>query len=117
MIVTNDVFCPDLSFHSSTIACATWCAAHILLTCHFMLTNPSVEKHSLNMSSTVVLPSRGFSVDVFYNILMFIGVKTRNLVFLWTTCREVSREFKDTAERVFVSRHIKKPFLKIAGGT
>ncbi|KAK7049833.1 hypothetical protein VNI00_005263 [Paramarasmius palmivorus] len=57
-----------------------------------------------------------WSADVFYNILLFTGVNERDMLFLWTTCREVSRDFKDAVERVFITKHLKKTFLKIDGG-
>ncbi|KAH8102089.1 hypothetical protein BXZ70DRAFT_1006712 [Cristinia sonorae] len=48
-----------------------------------------------------------FNTDVFYNILLFSGTKTHDLTWLWTSCREVSRAFKDATERVFITRHLK----------
>lgn len=56
-----------------------------------------------------------FSADVFYAILMFTGVKIHNLVWLWTS-RNVSRQFKDAVERVFIMRHLKRTRLSIYGG-
>lgn len=67
------------------------------------------------MSSSSKPPSR-FSPNVLHNILMFSGTTVEDMTWLWTTCREVSREFKDAAERVFVSRHLKRISLFIDAG-
>ncbi|KAK7026503.1 hypothetical protein VNI00_015583 [Paramarasmius palmivorus] len=59
-----------------------------------------------------------FNSNVFFNILMFVGVKESDLTFLWTTCRGVSRDFKDAVERVFIARHIQKTWIRfIHAGT
>ncbi|KAK0470269.1 uncharacterized protein EV420DRAFT_1499461 [Desarmillaria tabescens] len=52
--------------------------------------------------------------DIFYEILLNSGVKDPS--FLWITCRQVSRSFKDAVERVFVARHLKKTWLHIDAG-
>ncbi|ESK94734.1 hypothetical protein Moror_14229 [Moniliophthora roreri MCA 2997] len=57
-----------------------------------------------------------FPPDIFFNVLLFVGVKDRDLLFLWTTCREVSRDFKNAVERVFIIKHLNKTFLKMDGG-
>lgn len=56
-----------------------------------------------------------FSADVLYRILMFTGVKIHDLVWLWTS-RNVSRQFKDAVERVFIIRHLKRTCLSSNGG-
>lgn len=91
-----------------------WCAESVSIILRSLRTNPLRLADQMSSSTMAQTP---FSADVFYNILMFIGVKTRDLVFLWTTCREVSRDFKNAVEHVFITRHIKKTFLKIDGGT
>ncbi|KAH8102084.1 hypothetical protein BXZ70DRAFT_52549 [Cristinia sonorae] len=49
--------------------------------------------------------------DLFYEILMLVGVKIEDMTWLWTTGREVSRAFKDATERVFIERHLKYTYL------
>ncbi|KAK1215251.1 hypothetical protein PQX77_022153 [Marasmius sp. AFHP31] len=61
-------------------------------------------------------PPLAFNADVFSRILMLIGTKDRDMLWLWTTCREVSRDFKEAVERVFILRHLKKTWLKVDGG-
>ncbi|KAJ8082634.1 hypothetical protein PM082_008489 [Marasmius tenuissimus] len=61
-------------------------------------------------------PPLTFNIDVFSCILMFIGTKDRDMLWLWTTCREVSRDFKEAVEQVFILRHLKKTWLKVDGG-
>ncbi|KAK0494033.1 hypothetical protein EDD18DRAFT_379479 [Armillaria luteobubalina] len=39
------------------------------------------------------------------------GVK--DLTFLWINCRQVSRNFKEAVERVFVIKHLKKTWILI----
>lgn len=57
-----------------------------------------------------------FSADVISLILMHVGVKAKDLTFLWATCRVVSRDFKNAVEHVFETRHLKRTFLKMDGG-
>ncbi|KAF9269822.1 hypothetical protein L218DRAFT_993813 [Marasmius fiardii PR-910] len=57
-----------------------------------------------------------FNADVFSSILIHIGVRVEDMVFLWTTCREVSRGSKDAVERVFIMKHLKRTYLKIDAG-
>ncbi|KAK0470259.1 uncharacterized protein EV420DRAFT_1757822 [Desarmillaria tabescens] len=52
--------------------------------------------------------------DVIYEILLQYGV--RNLSFLWLNCRPVSRNFKDAVERVFVTKHLRKTWLRVDTG-
>ncbi|KAL0564403.1 hypothetical protein V5O48_017646 [Marasmius crinis-equi] len=61
-------------------------------------------------------PERTLSADVFFHVLMYIGTKEEDMTFLWTTCREVSRDFKDAVERVFIARHLKKTYLRVDAG-
>ena len=68
------------------------------------------------MSTTTAPSNERVPVNVIFNTLMFLGPDTADLVFLWTTCREVSRNFKTAAERVFVTRHLNKTTLWIYGG-
>ncbi|KAL0564402.1 hypothetical protein V5O48_017645 [Marasmius crinis-equi] len=65
--------------------------------------------------STFVAPRTPltFSSDAFFHVLMHIEVKDQHLVFLWTTCRGASKDFKDAVERVFITRHLKKTSLKV----
>lgn len=55
---------------------------------------------------TIRVPS-----DLFYPILLSFDCKSSDLVFLWTTCREVSRDFKNAIERVFMYRHLEETSL------
>ncbi|KAF9003736.1 hypothetical protein BDZ89DRAFT_1145975 [Hymenopellis radicata] len=45
--------------------------------------------------------------DVYYNILRRI----KDLTFLWTTCRAVSRDFRDAVDLVFIRHHLPKTYL------
>ncbi|KAF8069322.1 hypothetical protein FPV67DRAFT_1669328 [Lyophyllum atratum] len=53
-----------------------------------------------------------FPADLFYPILLHI----KDLTFLWTVCRAVSRDFAAAAEHVFIARHLSKTWLIIDGG-
>lgn len=64
------------------------------------------------MSSTG-LDSLAIPADLFYNILYHV----KDLTFLWTSCREVSTDFKRAVERVFITKHLRKTWLKFDGGT
>ncbi|GLB42532.1 hypothetical protein LshimejAT787_1105470 [Lyophyllum shimeji] len=37
----------------------------------------------------------------------------KDLLYLWTTCRAVSRAFARAAEQVFINKHLRKTWLKI----
>ncbi|KAG5649720.1 hypothetical protein H0H81_002374 [Sphagnurus paluster] len=50
-----------------------------------------------------------FPQDLIYPILFYV----KDLNFLWTDCREVSREFARAAERVFLVRHLQRTRLTI----
>ncbi|KAK0214071.1 hypothetical protein IW262DRAFT_1466625 [Armillaria fumosa] len=52
--------------------------------------------------------------DIFYEIILKYGVK--DLSFLWINCRQVSRNFKEAVERVFVIKHLKKTWIHIDPG-
>ncbi|SJK99556.1 uncharacterized protein ARMOST_02864 [Armillaria ostoyae] len=52
--------------------------------------------------------------DIFYEIILKYGVK--DLTFLWINCRQVSRNFKEAVERVFVIKHLKKTWIHIDPG-
>jgi len=65
---------------------------------------------------TAVPPSAKVDADVFFDILMCVGISADELVWLWTSCREVSRHCKDAVERIFISKHLKKTFLSVPGG-
>lgn len=67
-----------------------------------MSSDPSAEK------------PREIALDIFYEIILKYGVK--DLTFLWTTCRQVSRNFKEAAERLFVIKHLKKTWIHIDPG-
>jgi hypothetical protein len=56
------------------------------------------------------------SEDLFFNILWFFGASHTDLMFLWTTCREVSREFKYAVERLFIAKHLGRTYLRIDAG-
>ncbi|ESK84962.1 hypothetical protein Moror_9214 [Moniliophthora roreri MCA 2997] len=56
------------------------------------------------------------SEDLFLSILSFVGATHADLIFLWTTCREVSRNFKYTVERLFIARHLRKTYIRIDVG-
>ncbi|KAK7049949.1 hypothetical protein VNI00_005379 [Paramarasmius palmivorus] len=56
------------------------------------------------------------SEDLFFNILWFVGASHTDLTFLWTTCREVSREFKYAVERLFIAKHLGRTYLRIDAG-
>ena len=71
---------------------------------------------TFDLSLMQSLPPLTFNTDVFTHILMFIGTKDHDMTWLWTTCREVSRDFKDAVERVFITRHLKKTWLRVEGG-
>jgi len=64
----------------------------------------------------IPLKASKFSADILYNILRFSGTKTDDLTWLWTTCREVSHDLKDAADRVFITRHLKRTSLFMDGG-
>ncbi|KAK7026502.1 hypothetical protein VNI00_015582 [Paramarasmius palmivorus] len=55
-------------------------------------------------------PPQPFPPELYYNILLYIGAKEHELTWLWTTGRE---GFKDAVERVFISRHINKTYLRL----
>ncbi|SJK99558.1 uncharacterized protein ARMOST_02866 [Armillaria ostoyae] len=57
-------------------------------------------------------PSQDIPVDVFYAILLRCGVRVKDLCFLWLNCRPVSRKCKDAVERVFVTKHLNKTWLR-----
>ncbi|KAK0432285.1 hypothetical protein EV421DRAFT_1508249 [Armillaria borealis] len=59
-------------------------------------------------------PSQDIPVDIFYEILLRCGVQ--DLCFLWLNCRPVSRNCKDAVERVFVTKHLKKTWIRVDTG-
>lgn len=59
------------------------------------------------MSTEPIVP-----VDVYYNILY----RMRDLPWLWTTCRAVSRDFRAAVELVFIRHHLPKTGLGIDCG-
>ncbi|PBL04286.1 hypothetical protein ARMGADRAFT_1004874 [Armillaria gallica] len=67
-----------------------------------MSSNPSAEK------------PREIAPDIFYEIILKYGVK--DLTFLWINCRQVSRNFKEAVERLFVIKHLKKTWIHIDPG-
>ncbi|KAF8916132.1 hypothetical protein CPB85DRAFT_1432488 [Mucidula mucida] len=60
---------------------------------------------------TIIMPSdeSAIPVDVYYNILRRI----KDLTFLWTTCRVVSREFRDAVDLVFIRQYLPQTYLAV----
>lgn len=69
------------------------------------------DSESQSLIQTQDKPDEEFLSDLFYPILLLAGDTADDLLFLWTTCREVSRDFKKTVERVFLNRHLKYTLL------
>lgn len=75
---------------------------------------PIFKAQSLSGSQAEVLTSKlmqTLNADVAYYILLYVGVELKDLTWLWATCREVSRPFKDAVERVFITKHLKRTSL------
>ncbi|KAF8069321.1 hypothetical protein FPV67DRAFT_1669327 [Lyophyllum atratum] len=54
-----------------------------------------------------------FPHDLFYPILHYV----KDMTFLWTDCRAVSRDFSQAAERIFIEKHLKnKTWLAVDCG-
>ncbi|KAK0470244.1 uncharacterized protein EV420DRAFT_100128 [Desarmillaria tabescens] len=68
----------------------------------------------MSAASSAAGKSQEIPPDIFYEVLLKSGVK--DLSFLWINCRQVSRNFKDAVERVFITKHLKKTWIHIDPG-
>lgn len=48
------------------------------------------------------------NVDVLIDVLSYTPVNHEDIIWLWTSARLVSCNFKEAAERVFLRRHLPK---------
>ncbi|KAF8916136.1 hypothetical protein CPB85DRAFT_1491863 [Mucidula mucida] len=71
--------------------------------------NPPATPEADMARPFIDIPPTHAPADVYYNILRRI----KDLTFLWTACRVVSREFRDAVDLVFIRHHLPQTYLAV----